>query len=149
MVDIQKLIFAILSSALPMAATLAPFSDDAKVLQGVWTPVKWELAGSATPPPSMSAMKLTLKDAQFEFLEGKSLDAGRFELKPGQTPKEMDIVGVKGPNAGRTIPTIYRIQGDRLTVCYGLDGHRPKSFLSPKKSMILLVVFSRKPLIKR
>ncbi len=132
-----------------MAATHTPFSDDAKLLQGVWSPAKWQFGGSATPPPTMSDMKLTLKDAQYEFLEGKSLDAGRFAIKPGQTPKEMDIVGVKGPNAGRTIPTIYRIQGDQLTICYGLDGHRPTSFVSPKKSMTLLVVFSRKPSVKR
>lgn len=107
--------------------------------------MKWEFGGSATPPPKMSSMRLTLRDGRYEFVEGPSHDLGRLALKPSQRPKEMDIVGVKGPNAGRTIPAIYRLQGDRLTICYGLDGHRPKAFVSPKKSIVLLVVFLRKP----
>jgi uncharacterized protein (TIGR03067 family) len=114
-------------------------------MQGEWVPVKWELGGSPTPPTTMSAMRLTLKGDQYEFVEGPSHDFGRFALRPGQIPKQMQISGVKGPNAGRTIPAIYHVYRNRLTICYGLDGHRPHTFRSPKKSMVLLVVFSRRP----
>jgi uncharacterized protein (TIGR03067 family) len=136
-------LLVLLLGVLTMAVALAKPANDAKLLEGDWAPTKWTLAGSTTPPPDMAKMKLILKDGQYVFVEGPSVDSGSFTLKADKEPKEMDIVGVKGPNAGRTIPSIYRIKKDQLTICYGLDGHRPSSFDSPKKSMILLIVFSR------
>lgn len=138
-------LIAISIHALPPANAATTRSDDAKLLLGVWVPVKWTFGGSSTPPPGMASMKLTLKRGTYEFLEGPSLDAGRVALRSGKKPKEMDIAGVKGPNAGHKIPAIYNIQGGRLTICYGLDGHRPKEFRSPNKSLVLLVVFKRHP----
>lgn len=134
---------ALFVCALPVMAGPKP-SKDAKAMQGTWVPVKWTLAGNATPPPDMSAMTLILKDNGYEFIEGPTHDIGSFSLKPDAKPREMDLVGNKGPNAGKTIPTIYKFQHGKLTVCYGLDGHRPAAFESPKKKLVLLVDFARK-----
>jgi len=141
-------VIAIISCVLPVSSPKVPL-DDAKLLQGAWAPVRWEFGGSAKPPSTIGSMKLTLTDGQYEFLEGPSLDAGGYAVRPDRKPKEMDIHGVKGPNAGHTIPAIYRFEHGRLDICYGLDGHRPKAFRSPKKSLVLLVVFSRTPSLKK
>ncbi len=91
----------------------------------------------------MGAMKLMVRKDQFEFVEGASHDFGHLVLRADKKPREMDIVGVKGPNAGKTIPSIYEFRGQDLVICYGLDGHRPKAFESPAKALVLLAVFSR------
>lgn len=125
---------------------LAALADDAKTIQGVWYPVQWTLAGSSTPPPTIGTMKLTLKGDLYEFIEGPTVDSGKTILKSKESPKAMDIVGLKGPNKGKTIPAIYRIEANRLIICYGLDGKRPAKFESPAKKLVLLVEYGRKPL---
>ena len=141
----QIAILALLPLTLSAAPAQGPATDDAKLLQGVWLPmpVKSQFGGKAFAPTTIATMKLTVTDENYEFVEGPTVDDGQVILRPNLRPKEMDIVGVKGPNAGKTIPAIYRFEHGRLTVCYGIDGHRPKEFRSPKKSMVLLAVFKR------
>ncbi len=139
--------FAILMCSAPVFGFQKPMVSDANALKGVWTPVKWELAGKS--PAAVPNMTLTLTEGQYELVEGPSIDSGRITIRPNLKIKEMDIVGVKGPNAGRTIPAIYRFEKDMLTICYGLDGKRPKLFESPKKTLTLLVTYSQKPMARK
>ena len=73
----------------------------------------------------------------------------RFITMQKSFPKQMDIAGIKGPNAGRTIIAIYRFKNHQLTVCHGLKGNRPTAFHSAKGSVILLVEFEKSPKSKK
>ena len=132
-----------LLSLVLVSSTQSP-TEVPKSIRGTWVPVKWELAGSTTPPKTMPKMTLTIWRDHYEFVEGPSVDAGQLKIIAETKPAAIDITGVKGPNSGRKIPAIYKLSEDKLTICYGLDGHRPKEFQSPKKSLVLLVTFSRK-----
>ena len=49
-----------------------------------------------------------------------------------------------GPNAGKTIPSIYKFTGDTLSICYGLDGTRPRKFATQGGEQLYLVNYQRK-----
>ena len=56
----------------------------------------------------------------------------------------MDIKGTDGPNKGKTIKTIYKLDGDTLTVCYELgDGDRPTKFETKADTKQLLANYKR------
>jgi len=53
-------------------------------------------------------------------------------------------VGVTGPNAGRTIAAIWRVEGEVLELCYDVGGGtRPTMFASAAGSTRLLVRYRR------
>jgi hypothetical protein len=53
------------------------------------------------------------------------------------------FVGARGVNAGRTIPSIFQLTGDRLRICFGLDGKTPATFVSARGSDHYLVTYRR------
>ncbi len=117
---------------------------DLKVLVGKWKVEKAELGGK-------DAMSFA-KDVKLELLEGGKYkldllgqkDEGTFTVDPSKKPAEMDIKGTDGPNKGKTIKTIYKIDGDTVTLCYELGGDdRPTKFETKADSKQFLVVYKR------
>ena len=51
---------------------------------------------------------------------------------------------MNGPNAGRTIPCLFKFSGAALSICYGLGGTRPANFASADGSQIYLANYVRK-----
>lgn len=58
-------------------------------------------------------------------------------------PGALHLTGTAGPNAGRTIPCIFQLVGDRLRICYGLGGTPPEKFAAPAGSGHYLVTYRR------
>ncbi len=49
-----------------------------------------------------------------------------------------------GPNKGKTFLAIYKLDGDKLVICYDLTGKaRPKEFKTEPKSMLFLVTYRK------
>jgi len=111
-------------------------------LPGHWAPQSAMFAGSDFPITSFGGATLQLTNDTYEF----GGDKGDVVLLPKHTPAQMDIHGKEGPNAGKTIPAIFELSGDHLTVCYQLNGgERPATFESPKGTQVLLVHYKRMP----
>ena len=113
-------------------------------LEGGWQPLKAELSGEFAPDLALGRMELTLLDGTYTVLfGGKESDHGKYSL--GSTPAHQTItlVGIRGANAGRTIPGIYQHVGDRLRICYGLSGVLPENFSTTKSSALYLVTYRR------
>ena len=71
-------------------------------------------------------------------------NTGTYTVVSTTPPAQMDIHGQKGPNAGRTIQTIFELAGDQLTVCYQLgSGERPSEFKSAAGPQVLLIHYQR------
>ncbi len=63
-----------------------------------------------------------------------------FKVDPTKTPKAMTLEVAEGPNKGRHVPAIYRLDGDELLICQGrlgdllppskfsVEERRPKTF---------------------
>lgn len=116
------------------------------MLDGSWKPTDAVMGGQPFPPPIVAAMSLTVSGGgtAYRVQVGPQLDVGTIRLDEGASPAAMDITGVEGPNAGRTIPAIYELQGDTLRICYDLSGQgRPTAFASAAGTMHFLVNYAR------
>jgi len=81
-----------------------------------------------------------LTDSTYEFAG----DKGSYAVLSSKEPATLDIRGQSGPNAGRTIPAIFEVSDEQLTIGYQLgSGERPTEFTSPQGSQILIVDYKR------
>jgi uncharacterized protein (TIGR03067 family) len=127
----------ILFATLAIAGCLRPGGP---ALAGNWKPVSAELAGKDFPVASFAGATLQLTDSTYEFAG----DKGTYVVLSAKSPAKMDIRGQSGPNAGRTIPAIFELSDEQLTIGYQLgSGERPIEFESPPGSQILIVEYRR------
>jgi uncharacterized protein (TIGR03067 family) len=130
----------------PAPAPAAAKPSDAKLLQGDWVLVKAELAGQPFPDAVLKSISLKLGDGTYEVIVGDKPDRGTFEVDASTTPKGMVIQGTVGPNAGKTFPAIYEVEGDQMRICYDLSSAaRPVAFKSEPGTKLYLVTYRRKP----
>ncbi len=116
--------------------------EPASPLVGRWQPTEAQLGGRPLPVAGFDGAVLEMTADRYAF----GIDHGHYVPIDGPLPTKMDVVGDSGPNAGRTIPAIYDVAGDALTICYQLGaGERPDAFRSPGGSRILLVRYRRIP----
>jgi uncharacterized protein (TIGR03067 family) len=98
-------------------------------LDGLWQMVRAELAG--VQAPELVAQRTTVEfshDIYRVRFDGEIVDQGRFQIGPAKPHRSLQLFGTSGPNEGRTISCIFQHVGDRLRVCYGLDGFQPTEF---------------------
>lgn len=110
------------------------------LLSGQWAPVDSQMGGQDYPLANFNGARLRLIGARYEF----GNDRGSYTIVYAGSPSRLDIHVESGPNADRTIPVLYLLAGDELTVAYQMGpGVRPKDFTSPPGSKILVVHFRR------
>jgi len=114
-------------------------------LEGTWELIRAELGGEAAP--QMLAHNITLELAAGEYtvrFAGEIADRGTYTPDPAPGINRLTLTGVEGPSAGRTIPCIYQLAGDRLRVCYGLDGRVPTAFATSTGQQHYLASYRRR-----
>lgn len=132
-------------AALALLALCSPAAR-AGDLDGVWLPVTAELGGRAFPDEVRRAIRLEIRGDRYTLTLGGVADRGTCKLDPSATPKALDITGVEGPNAGKTILAIYERDGDALRVCYDLGGERrPAEFKTAPGTQLFLVEYRPDP----
>lgn len=116
------------------------------VLSGTWQIVKAELAGEEMPAFVAGKVEVELGDGTYAVrFAGQVADRGNFTLATEGEFRVIQLRGVEGTNAGRTIPAIYQLVGDRLRVCYGLDGVQPGAFATAAGQNLFLATYRRSP----
>ena len=114
-------------------------------IEGHWQPFKAELGGQAAPALALESMRLTFRAGQYWVrFAGDVHDRGHYEISDDQTPASLLLHGVHGTNNGRKIPAIFQLVGDRLRICYGLDGCVPGAFVAGADAQYL-VTYRREP----
>jgi uncharacterized protein (TIGR03067 family) len=132
----------------PLSLSADTDDDDVKkelkALQGSWKTVGLEIAGKSLP-------KDGLLDFTFEIgADGKSKakapqdeTLAMITVNPKKTPKTIDNLHETGPEKGKKQYGIYKLEGDKLTVCITRAGSdeadRPKEFTSKDSSNVLFV----------
>lgn len=102
-------------------------TEKSSALEGVWEMVRAELSGEAAPEVVVQNTILELAADEYRVrFRGEVMDQGSFE--PAAAPATLLLRGTTGPNSGRSIPCLFQINGDRLRICYGLDGSQPNAF---------------------
>lgn len=119
-------------------------AEESKKLEGTWLPTSAELAGDPFPADILKVMKLVIKDGKYTVTVGKQEDTGTIKVDPSAKIKSIDVVGMEGPNKGKTFLAIYELNGDTMKVCYDLSGtNRPTEFKTEKKTKLFLVTYKR------
>ena len=115
-----------------------------KALAGKWKVEKAEMSGiDAIDIYKGLTIEIT-ETAKYTVVLGELRDSGKLTIDPSRKPAEMDITGTNGPNKDKTIKSIYKLDGDTLTICYTIaDGDRPTKFETKAGSKLFLVVYKR------
>lgn len=109
-------------------------------LPGKWRPVRAELDGQPAPELALERMEFHLTSTDYAVhFGGEPYDCGTFI----HTETTIHLTAQKGPHAGRVIAAIYQLVGDRLRICYGLDGTAPAEFKTAPNSARYLVTYRR------
>lgn len=115
------------------------------VIEGHWQIVSAELAGEKMPDLVAHKIDVELTAGHYTVrFGGEVSDHGTYALGDHPAAKAITLTGVAGTNAGRTIPAIYRFDGEQLHICYGLDGAAPGAFATKPGSAHFLAAYRRK-----
>lgn len=113
-------------------------------LDGSWDLVRAHYAGEEAPELVVEKTVLVVAAGRYEVrFAGELTDEGMLEI--GKLPDTLTLRGVEGANRGRTIPCLYQLRGDRLRVCYGLDGEMPAGFDASAGTQRYLAMYRRAP----
>ena len=113
-------------------------------LTGTWLPLRAELDGELAPKEALDAMRLILNEDHYRVKFGRDVsDQGAFSATQESPGWQLTLIGKKGVNAGRTLPAIAQLRGDRLRICFGLNGQRPSEFTGAPNSGCYLVNYRR------
>lgn len=111
-------------------------------LEGIWQPLYAELGGEEAPKMMLEKMELELAGGKYAVrFGGLTADEGTYTL---DAEGHLSLHGVSGPNAGKTIPGLFKFAGGALSICYGLAGARPAHFATGKDTDLYLVNYARK-----
>ncbi len=110
-------------------------------LEGVWQPVYAEHEGEEAPRMMLDKMELELTGGKYTVrFGGVAADQGSYLVDP----EGLTMLGLTGPNAGRTIPCLFKFAGGVLSICYGLGGTRPQEHATAKGQPLYLANYQRK-----
>lgn len=111
-------------------------------LHGTWEMIRAESGGENSPDLIALRVEIEIADAAYIVRFGSQVaDRGTLAIA---SPGALTLTGTEGPNLGRTIPCIYQLAGDRLRICYGMDGTVPEKFASPAGCSHYLATYRRK-----
>ena len=115
-------------------------------IEGLWLPIRAELDGVEAPAMVIERTELTLRAGKYAVhFADEHHDRGRYELITVESGHaRLTLTGTHGENAGRTLHAIYQLAGNRLRICYGLDGVTPETFSTRLDSQRYLVTYRRK-----
>jgi uncharacterized protein (TIGR03067 family) len=112
------------SSADARVAGPDPFTDEARI-EGYWKYVTYIQNEKAADPLELRSWKIHFSDGVCTDSRGDFSERYTYELNAHGTPKRIERVFTEGPSKGLNFG-IYKLEGDRLTICWGLrNGWEP------------------------
>jgi uncharacterized protein (TIGR03067 family) len=115
---------------------------DSERLQGTCVQTAWERDGERNPPdPLGGPARVTFAGDTFAVVlaDGTTPIAGTFKLDPSRDPKAADWTDTLGPDAGKTFPAVYQLDGDELSFCAADAGQPRPTSLTPGPGQVLRV----------
>ena len=110
-----------------------PSDLDLAALQGNWRQTDFQENGIANPPDEIGALGsiTTFSETRFSVVTsaGKMLLNGTFELDASTSPKSITWIDAIGPDTGKRLPAIYRLEDDLFVFIAADEGaSRPTEF---------------------
>ncbi len=112
------------------------------MLNGIWVPQGAEFSGESIPMPPT---RFIITGDRYRVESEGGDDEGVLVIDTEVTPHAVDITGMTGPNAGKTLRAIFRMRGDLLQLCYEVSEvpRRPGGFSTTRGSLQILVRYRR------
>jgi uncharacterized protein (TIGR03067 family) len=123
-----------------------PVKEEMKKLQGTWILTALTTDGNATANVAEWDFKLTIKGNKYTVrVRGRTTLEGTIKINPTRKPKVFEETHTTGPKKGQASVGIYKLEGDRLTLCLPETGkdNRPTEFVSKSGTQHELTVFKR------
>jgi uncharacterized protein (TIGR03067 family) len=114
--------------------------------KGTWQIVAAEFDGNKAQDDQIKHGRATIGAGTYSVRFGEKVvaDGVSFEIDPTRSPKHVTDTIPSGPDRGKVILGIYRLEGDTLTTCVSPLGHdRPVRFNADTGSGRTLRVFRR------
>lgn len=146
----QRIICVLVVLATPLLG-VADDADDVKkelkALQGKWKAVALEAGGKALPKEAIPDFTFTIgADGKSTGKMAGSEYSATIAVNPKKDPKTMDNTHESGAAKGKKQFGVYKLEGDKLTVCITAPGSeekdRPKDFAT-KDTQYAVFVFER------
>jgi uncharacterized protein (TIGR03067 family) len=128
----------------PATQSPKPAGGDGKKLEGTWTVLQAQIAGTEIPEDDLRKVKVVITGTAIKLDSGqRESDFGTYKVDATQNLWAVDITSTEG----KTLLGIYALEGDQLKICWNQEaGERPKKFpTQPDPSCWLLVLKRAKP----
>lgn len=106
--------------------------------------VRAEFAGEAAPELVVQRTELHFSAGRYRVsFDSVEKDAGTYVLAGDTSTKTLTLLADAGANVGRKVECIFQLVGDRLRICYGLDGRLPAHFTTSLAQPRYLATYRR------
>jgi uncharacterized protein (TIGR03067 family) len=134
---------ALVLTALLAAGGPTDAKKELAALTGKWQPVAMQTGDTKFTKEQLKAIEMIIEDGKYLVTANGQKDKGTLKLDTKPEVKTMDIVGTDGPNKGKTFPAIYELDGDRLKICYAMEGTKRPTEFKVAGAKTLLVVYEK------
>jgi uncharacterized protein (TIGR03067 family) len=116
----------------------AQAAGDADKIQGSWTVSAGEKAGENAPAEHLKGSRMTFSAGKFTCKFGDKDTEGTFKLDETTSPRQISM-----GHDGHQMAGVYKLEGDKLTICVGHGDDRPTEFVSKPGAKVMLLVLKR------
>jgi uncharacterized protein (TIGR03067 family) len=114
-------------------------------LQGTWKLVSGEFSGKPLAGGDLEGAEFTIKGDKYTFKQGEMTEEGTIKVDPSKKPPTVDLAITSGGDKGKAQLGIYKLEGDKFTVCFSKAGatERPAALSTKEDSDQLLFGFKK------
>jgi uncharacterized protein (TIGR03067 family) len=131
-----------------MDRKLQEIAEEMQKLQGNWKQIAYERNGVVEPEDERGWNPTTAFTGDrfvVTLADGSTPIRGIYRIDPTTSPKRVDWMDEIGPDAGKTILAIYKLEGCKFTFCAAEPGHpRPTEFRT-RQGQVLRVSVREEP----